>query len=89
MVDRGNGGAIVMISSLLSFRAADKSSIYDCSKAALDQFTRCLALELGPHKVRPNCVSSQPPANVLHIVNRIGLCFDLTCVCVGGGRSSK
>ena len=53
MVDRGNGGAIVMISTIISFRALDKTSIYDCSKAALDQFTRCLALELGPHKVRP------------------------------------
>ena len=52
MVNRGRGGAIVMISSILSYKAYDTDSVYCCTKAALDQLTRCLALELGPHKVK-------------------------------------
>jgi len=30
---------------------------YSCSKAALDHFTKCLALELGPQGVRVNSVN--------------------------------
>ena len=51
MIEQGNGGAIVMMSSLLSSIASHGRSVYCCTKAALDQLTRCLALELGPHKV--------------------------------------
>lgn len=57
MVDRKKGGAIVMISSALSFKAVDQNTVYCSTKAALDQFTRCLALELGPHKIRVNAVN--------------------------------
>ncbi len=31
---------------------------YNLSKAAVDQFTRCVALELAPKQVRVNCVKS-------------------------------
>ena len=51
MVERGEGGAIVMVSSVASLRAVMNHTAYSASKGALDQFTRCLALELGPHKV--------------------------------------
>ena len=54
MVDRGKGGSIVMVSSQSSIRAIDGHSVYCSSKAALDQLARCLALELGPHKVTVN-----------------------------------
>ena len=40
-----------MISSQVSFRAIDGHSVYCSTKGALDQLARCLALELGPHKV--------------------------------------
>ena len=33
-------------------------SYYCMSKAALDQFTKCLALEMAPHGVRVNSVKS-------------------------------
>ena len=36
---------------------ADSSVTYSLSKAAVDQFTRTTALELGPNKVRVNCVN--------------------------------
>ena len=51
MIERGNGGSIVMMSSYLAFRAMEIRSVYCCTKAALDQLTRSLAMELGPHKV--------------------------------------
>ena len=52
MIERGNGGSIVMMSSMLARRSMEIRSVYCCTKAALDQLTQCLALELGPHKVR-------------------------------------
>ena len=51
MVNRGNGGSIVMVSSTSSLGAIPDHSVYCSSKGALDQLARCLALELGPHKV--------------------------------------
>ena len=51
MVERNSGGAIVMISSIAGMKALEKRSVYCSTKGALDQLTRCLALELGPHKV--------------------------------------
>ena len=53
MVERGTGGAVVMMSSIFGLVASETRSVYCCTKAALDQLTRCLALELGPHKVSP------------------------------------
>jgi len=57
MIDRGSPGSIVNISSLASVRAIEGRSIYGPSKAALDQLTRVMTLELGPHKIRVNCVN--------------------------------
>ena len=51
MIEQSKGGAIVMMSSILSSVAFESNSVYCCSKAALDQLTRCLALELGSYKV--------------------------------------
>ena len=51
MVNRGNGGAIVNISTFASTTAMALLTAYGASKAALDQVTRTMALELGPHQV--------------------------------------
>ncbi|XP_046567454.1 uncharacterized oxidoreductase TM_0325-like isoform X3 [Haliotis rubra] len=50
-------GNIVNISSLFGARAMAMTGIYCVSKAALDMFTQCLALELAPKKVRVNSVN--------------------------------
>ena len=50
-MDRGKGGAIVMMSSLASLASITNQTVYSSTKAAMDQLARCLALELGPHKV--------------------------------------
>ncbi|QGQ98658.1 SDR family oxidoreductase [Paenibacillus psychroresistens] len=57
MVDKEIKGAIVNISSINSYRALQKSSHYNAAKGALDQLTRCTALELAPHGIRVNGVA--------------------------------
>ena len=51
MVARGDGGAIVNVSSQASKIALKDHLAYCASKSALDSVTRMFALELGPHKV--------------------------------------
>jgi NAD(P)-dependent dehydrogenase (short-subunit alcohol dehydrogenase family) len=59
-------GNVVNISSELGKKPLGVSTIYGCSKAALDHFTKCLAIELGPQGVRVNSVnpSSLPETDV-------------------------
>ena len=51
LIERGAAGAIVNISSQAAQRSTPDHAVYCTSKAAVDQLTRCLAYELGPHKV--------------------------------------
>jgi NAD(P)-dependent dehydrogenase (short-subunit alcohol dehydrogenase family) len=55
MVSRG-GGAIILISSIGALRASPNLGAYALSKAADVQMTRTLAAELGPHRIRVNCI---------------------------------
>lgn len=57
LLERGSSGAIVNISSQSSMRALTNHSVYCTSKAAVDQLTRSLAFELGPHQIRVNAVN--------------------------------
>jgi len=50
-------GSIVNISSGASLQALPTYNFYCMSKAALDHFTRCLAVDLGPKGVRVNSVN--------------------------------
>jgi len=51
MIDRSVGGAIVNISSISSKRALGNRTVYSASKAGLNQITKAMAVELGPHNV--------------------------------------
>ena len=51
MVERKEGGSIVNISSVAGYKAVPNHTIYCSAKGAMDQLTRAMALELGPHKV--------------------------------------
>jgi len=69
MVERKKGGAIVNISSQAGKVALDGHTCYCISKSALDQMTRMMALELGPHKIRVNSVN---PTVVLTEMAKVG-----------------
>lgn len=54
-------GNVINISSISALRPYSVTGFsYDTSKAALEHFTRCIALELGPKGVRVNAVSPGP-----------------------------
>ena len=57
MIERGRAGAIVNISSQASMVGLADHAAYCASKGALDQLTRVMALELGPHRIRVNAVN--------------------------------
>ena len=57
MIARGAGGSIVNVSSQASMVGIADHSAYCASKGALDNLTRVMALELGPHQIRVNAVN--------------------------------
>ena len=57
MIERGEGAAIVNVSSQSSMRALRDHTAYCVSKGALDQLTRVMALELGKYRIRVNSVN--------------------------------
>ena len=57
MVDNGIHGSIVNISSGAGSSARTGGSHYCGSKAAINMFTKVLAIELGPHQIRVNAVA--------------------------------
>lgn len=64
-------GNIVNVSSVCGLRAFRGALVYCMSKAALDQFTRCLALELAPKGVRVNAIN--PAVIITEILKRTGM----------------
>lgn len=65
------GGAIVNVSSVTSLRPYGNLLGYCVSKAAVDMFTRCVALELAPHGVRVNAVNPGVVVTELHTVSGV------------------
>ena len=51
-----DGGAVVTIGSINSFVGWPNDLPYTTSKGAVLQFTRALALDLAPRRIRANCV---------------------------------
>jgi NAD(P)-dependent dehydrogenase (short-subunit alcohol dehydrogenase family) len=60
-------GNIVNVSSVTGLRAFPNVFAYCVSKAAIDQFTRCAALELAPKGVRVNAVNPGVVRTNLHL----------------------
>ncbi|XP_014207954.2 L-xylulose reductase-like [Copidosoma floridanum] len=56
MIERKVAGRIVNLSSQASEAALEDHVVYCSSKAAVTMLTKCLALELGRHNIRVNCV---------------------------------
>ncbi|OWK43827.1 SDR family NAD(P)-dependent oxidoreductase [Fimbriiglobus ruber] len=56
MIEQGEGGAAVIVSSPHAQIAFPNCMAYNMAKAALDQMMRTAAVELLPHKIRVNSV---------------------------------
>lgn len=51
------GGVIINTSSVSGVRVRPGNGAYATSKGAVTHFTKCLAIELGPYKIRVNSIS--------------------------------
>ena len=67
MIERGAGGKIINIGSLTSMIGIPYVSIYGASKAAIAEWTRCLAAEWGQYNIQVNCIA---PGFILTDLNR-------------------
>jgi len=56
MIQMGNAGRIVLVSSPHAFLAIPGSMAYNLSKAAVEMFAKTAALELAPHRIRVNII---------------------------------
>lgn len=56
MVAVGIKGRIINVSSINAYRALEESSHYNSAKGAVDQLTRCMAMELAEHGIHVNGV---------------------------------
>ena len=55
----GEGGSIIVLSSIEGYRGAPPAAVYAAFKAALTGFTKSLALELGPENIRVNIIAPE------------------------------
>lgn len=58
---KNGGGSIINTSSIAGTHAGSNVGIYRVSKAGVEHFTKCAALELGVNLVRVNCIA---PGNI-------------------------
>ncbi len=52
-----DGGSIVNVTSVEAYHSAPGFGVYAAMKAAVQQFTQTLSVELGPRGIRINCVA--------------------------------
>jgi NAD(P)-dependent dehydrogenase (short-subunit alcohol dehydrogenase family) len=57
MVEAGRGGSIIHISSQMGHVGGARRSIYCASKWAMEGFSKAMAIDLAPHKVRVNTLA--------------------------------
>ncbi len=56
MIERGQGGKIINISSVAGQKGIARYAAYCSSKFAVRGFTQALALELAPHRINVNAI---------------------------------
>lgn len=56
MIEQGNGGRIINISSTAGKRGNARMAAYNAANFAVDGFTQALAKELAEHEITANCV---------------------------------
>lgn len=57
MIKQGNGGKVIIISSVDGMEAEEGTVAYSASKAALILMMKCMAVELGPHGINVNAIA--------------------------------
>jgi NAD(P)-dependent dehydrogenase (short-subunit alcohol dehydrogenase family) len=57
MVERGEGGSIINISSQMGHVGAPRRTVYCATKHAVEGLTKAMAVELAPHNVRVDSVA--------------------------------
>lgn len=57
MPSDGRGASIVNFTTIEAHRAAPRFAVYAGAKAAVTNFSRSLAVELGPQRIRVNCIA--------------------------------
>jgi glucose 1-dehydrogenase len=56
MIQQGDGGTIVLVSSPHAFIPAPKAMAYNMSKAAIEHMARTAAIEVAEHRIRINMI---------------------------------
>jgi len=56
MIDAGKQGSLINISSQMGHVGGLDRAVYCASKFAVEGFTKAMALEFGPHKIRINTI---------------------------------
>jgi 3-oxoacyl-[acyl-carrier protein] reductase len=67
MVTQGDGGRIVLSSSVTGIVAAANLSAYSVTKAGLSHMARVLGLELGPHGITVNAIAIGATVNARNL----------------------
>jgi 2-dehydro-3-deoxy-D-gluconate 5-dehydrogenase len=57
MIRQGRGGKIINVASIAGFKGTGVFPSYAVSKGGLLQLTRCLAIELAPHRIQVNSLA--------------------------------
>ena len=67
MVERGKGGKVITIGSMMSLLGLPYLSVYAISKGGLGQLTKVLAAEWGSYNIQVNCIA---PGFIVTDLNR-------------------
>jgi NAD(P)-dependent dehydrogenase (short-subunit alcohol dehydrogenase family) len=57
LLDQGDGGSVVNVSTIEAFRAIPTRAVYSAFKAGITGLTRSLAVEYGRHGIRVNAIA--------------------------------
>ena len=59
MIDAGQGGSIITVSSIEGYRAIPTCAVYGAFKTAIGGFVRSMAIELAPYRIRVNAIAPE------------------------------